>query len=151
MVAFVAHPPTPSPQVNESMVLGEARKDKNSSRVFYYISTRESMVAWVTSGAVLLTASWNKSPPHLPVTHVRVRWCVCVCVCRVRGVRYVRPVGTEADGAQDLQPDPQVDPKRGSQPVHPQRPCLVTITLKTKSLNIFCVFCVILFYRYKKI
>lgn len=37
-------------RVNESMVLGEARKDKNSSRVFYYISTRESMVAWVTSG-----------------------------------------------------------------------------------------------------
>jgi hypothetical protein len=37
-------------RVNESMVLGEARKDKNSSRVFYYISTRESMVAWVTAG-----------------------------------------------------------------------------------------------------
>lgn len=37
-------------RVNNSMVIGESKKDKNASRVFYYISTRESMVAWVTAG-----------------------------------------------------------------------------------------------------
>jgi len=35
--------------VNEP-ALAETKRDKNSSRVSYYVSTRESMVAWVTAG-----------------------------------------------------------------------------------------------------